>query len=187
MGKYSLAPQRGFFPQPSYLIGTYKDNGVPNFALITWVTFCSANPPMFMFASAGKKITRELVEKNKMFSANLVTTEMMFLADYFGMNSGYSSNKVSDIGVECSIGEILPVPILNPSPWVYECQLIDIVPQGNGAIYIGEVKNIQVDEKIKDTAYGKINMSDIDPLIYAPGNYYKVSENIGQVGFSKQK
>lgn len=187
MYKYSLSPQRGFFPQPAYLIGTYKENGDPNFALITWVSFCSSDPPMFMFASVGKKITRELVDKNKMFSANLVSTEMMFLADYFGMNSGYSSNKVSDIGVEYSKGKILPVPVLNLSPWVYECQLMDIIPQGNGAIYVGEVKNIQVDEKIKDTSYGKISMTDIDPIIYAPGNYYKVGKSIGQVGFSKQK
>lgn len=187
MEKYSLAPQRGFFPQPSYLIGTFKDNGDPNFALITWVTFCSADPPRLMFASSGKKITRELLEKNKVFSANLVTTEMMFLADYFGMNSGYSANKVSDIGAEFSRGEVLPVPILNLSPWVYECRLMDIVPQGNGDIYIGEVKNIQVDKKIQDISYGRINMMDIDPLIYAPGNYYKLSESIGRVGFSKQK
>jgi len=43
MGKYSLSPQRGFFPQPTYLIGTYKEDGNPNFALITWITFCSGN------------------------------------------------------------------------------------------------------------------------------------------------
>jgi flavin reductase (DIM6/NTAB) family NADH-FMN oxidoreductase RutF len=187
MAKHSLSPQRGFFPQPVYLIGTYKDNGDPNFALITWATFCSANPPTFMFASAGTKITRELVEKNKMFSANLVTTDMMFMADYFGTNSGYSGNKVSDIGVECSLGRVLDVPVLELSPWVYECSLTEIVPQGNGAIYIGEVKNIQVDEKIQDTSYGKIDMTDIDPLIYAPGSYYKISGSIGQVGFSKNK
>ncbi|WP_425449107.1 flavin reductase family protein [Dethiothermospora halolimnae] len=187
MAKYSIEPQRGFFPQPSYLIGTYKDNGDPNFTLITWTTFCSANPPKFMFASSGKKLTRELVEKNRMFSANLITTEMMHLADYCGMNSGYSSNKMLDMEVGCKKGEVLSVPILEPSPWVYECQVTDIISQENGAIYVGEVKNIQVDEKIKDTSYCKISMKDIDPLIYAPGNYYKIGESIGQVGFSKQK
>ncbi|TGA95820.1 hypothetical protein E4665_17365 [Sporolactobacillus shoreae] len=98
MQKRSLAPQRGFFPQPSYLIGTYKEDGSPNFALITWVTFCSVNPPMLMFASRGKKLTRELVEKNGIFSANLVSTDMMYMADYFGNTSGYKKNKCDEIG-----------------------------------------------------------------------------------------
>ncbi|MDF2884088.1 MAG: hypothetical protein K0R54_4654 [Clostridiaceae bacterium] len=71
MKKLSLQPQRGFFPQPSYLIGTFKDNCAPNFALITWITFCSVNPPMLMFASRGKKLTRELVEKKGYFLQTL--------------------------------------------------------------------------------------------------------------------
>ncbi len=99
MQKRSLAPQRGFFPQPSYLIGTFKDDGTPNFALITWITFCSDNPPTIMFASRGKKLTRELVEKKGIFSVNLVTTKMMYMADYFGNTSGYEKNKCEDIGI----------------------------------------------------------------------------------------
>lgn len=186
MAKYSIAPQRGFFPQPTYLIGTYKENGDPNFTLITWVTFCSSKPPMFVFASSGKKLTRELVEKNKMFSANLVTTEMTLLADHFGMNSGYSTNKVVDTGAAYSMGNVLKVPVLDLSPWAYECELVDVIPQGNGSLYVGEVKNIQVDEKIKDVSYGNLDLTTIDPLIYAPGNYYKISERLEKVGVSKQ-
>jgi flavin reductase (DIM6/NTAB) family NADH-FMN oxidoreductase RutF len=186
MGKHSLQPQRGFFPQPVYLIGAYKDDGNPNFASITWITFCSVNPPMMMFASRGKKLTRELVEKNRMFSANLVTTGMMFMADYFGNTSGYEKNKCEDIQVDYSGGNILNVPILKESPWVYECSLVDIIAKGGGYIYIGEIRNIIVDEAIEDTGYGKINLTNLNPLIYAPGQYYKVSESIGTVGYSKK-
>ena len=76
MKKRSLKPQRGFFPQPSYLIGTFKDDNTPNFALITMITFCSIEPPMLMFASRGRKLTRKLVEEKGVFSANLVTTKI---------------------------------------------------------------------------------------------------------------
>jgi flavin reductase (DIM6/NTAB) family NADH-FMN oxidoreductase RutF len=186
MLKQSLLPQRGFFPQPVYLIGTYKDNDNPNFALITWITFCSVNPPMLMFASRGKKLTRELIEKNRMFSANLVTTNMMYMADYFGNTSGYERNKCEDIGVKYSKGSILNVPVLNESPWIYECSLVDTIAHGSGYMCIGEIKNILVDEAIEDTGYGKIDMTTIDPLIYAPGNYYKIAAGIGPVGCSKK-
>lgn len=186
MGKYSLLPQRGFFPQPAYLIGTYKEDGNANFALITWITFCSVNPPMIMFASRGKKITRELVEKNGMFSANLVTTNMMLMADYFGNTSGYEKNKCEDIQAEYSKGAILNVPVLKESHWIYECSLVDVITKGSGNIYIGEIKNILVDEAIEDTGYGNIDMLKVDPLIYAPGQYYRITESIGTVGFSKK-
>ncbi|MCQ4925293.1 flavin reductase family protein [Tissierella carlieri] len=186
MQKYSIAPQRGFFPQPSYLIGTFKEDGIPNFSLITWITFCSVNPPMLMFASRGRKLTRELVDKNGMFSANLVTTEMMYMADYFGNTSGYERDKCEDISVKYIKGKVLDIPVLEESPWIYECKLIETINKGDGCIYIAEVKNILVDETIKDISYGKVDLISIDPLIYAPGQYYKLSSSIGSVGYSKR-
>ncbi len=187
MKKHSLIPQRGFFPQPSYLIGTFKDDGTPDFALITFITFCSVNPPMLMFASRGDKLTRKLVEKNEVFSANLVTTKMMYMADYFGNTSGYKRNKCEEIGARYANGQVLNVPILEESPWVYECVLTDLKSTGDGFIYIGEIKNILVDDEIVDTSYGKIDMLSVDPLIYAPGHYYRLSSNIGSVGYSKKQ
>ncbi|HWP80445.1 MAG TPA: flavin reductase family protein [Candidatus Acidoferrum sp.] len=187
MRKHSLTPQREFFPQPSYLIGTFKDDSTPDFALITFITFCSVNPPMLMFASRGKKLTRELVEKNEIFSANLVTAKMMYMADYFGSTSGYEKNKCKEIGARYANGQVLNVPILEESPWVYECVLTDLKSTGDGFIYIGEIKNILADDKIMDTSYGKIDMLSVDPLIYAPGHYYRLSSHIGSVGYSKKQ
>lgn len=184
MKKRPLAPQRGFFPQPVYLIGTYKADGTPNFALITFVTFCSVDPPMLMFASRGKKLTRELVEKNGAFSANLATAKMMRMADYFGNTSGYERNKCKEAGAEYASGRVLKVPVLEDSPWVYECELADMKNTGDGTIYVGKIKNILVDEDIADTSYGKIDLLSVDPLIYAPGRYYRLSAGIGSVGFS---
>lgn len=187
MSKRSILPQRGFFPQPCYLVGTYKDDGKPNFALITFVTFCSVNPPMLMFASRGKKLTREQVEKNRRFSLNLVTTEMMDAADYFGTQSGFASDKCEAIDISYSKGEVLDVPVIDMSPWIYECQLVDVIQAGDGSIYIGKVKNIIVDDKIPDTTYGKIDLINVDPLIYSPGGYYSLGRKIGNVGDSKNK
>ncbi|KUO70563.1 MAG: hypothetical protein APF77_22045 [Clostridia bacterium BRH_c25] len=154
--------------------------------MITLVTFCSVEPPMLMFASRGKKATREQVEKNGMFSVNLVTAEMMDIADYFGTHSGSSTDKCEAAKVNCAKGEVVNVPVLGVSPWVYECMLVDTVQVGDGTIYIGEIKNILVDEKISDTAYGKIDMINVDPLIYAPGGYYKLGKRAGNVGESKK-
>jgi len=140
-----------------------------------------------MFASRGKKVTREQVEKNRMFSVNLVTTRMKDIADYFGNHSGFCEDKCEAVNINCLKGEVVDVPVLELSPWVYECTLADMIQAGDGTIYIGEVRNIVVDEKISDTNYGKIDMINVDPLIYAPGGYYNLGIRIGNVGESKYK
>jgi flavin reductase (DIM6/NTAB) family NADH-FMN oxidoreductase RutF len=130
-------------------------------------------------------VTREQVEKNRMFSVNLVTTEMMDISDYFGTQSGYSTDKCEVANVCYSKGETLNVPVIDKSPWVYECELYKSIVIGEGTIYIGEIKNILVDEKIPDIAYGKIDMINVDPLIYSPGGYYSLGNKVGNVGDSK--
>ena len=112
---------------------------------------------------------------------------MMYIADYFGNTLGYERNKCEDIGAIYTNGKVLNVPISEESPWVYECVLKDLKSTGDGCIYIGEVKNILVDDKIVDTSYGKIDMLSVDPLIYAPGHYYRLSPSIGSVGYSKKQ
>jgi flavin reductase (DIM6/NTAB) family NADH-FMN oxidoreductase RutF len=110
---------------------------------------------------------------------------MMDIADYFGIQSGYSTDKCEVTNVCYSKGETLNVPVIDKSPWVYECELYKSIEIGEGAIYIGEIKNILVDEKIPDTAYGKIDMINIDPLIYSPGGYYSLGKKVGNVGDSR--
>lgn len=86
------------------------------------------------------------------------------MADYFGTTTGYHNNKCKDINVKYSKGTVLKVPILDASPWVYECQLTKIAHQGDGATYFGEIKNILVDEKIGETSYGAIDLMKLNPL-----------------------
>ncbi|MDF2884089.1 MAG: hypothetical protein K0R54_4655 [Clostridiaceae bacterium] len=109
---------------------------------------------------------------------------MMNMADYFGNTSGYDKNKCDDIEVKYTRGAVLNAPILEESPWVYECSLVETIKVNDGCIYIGEVKNILIDKAIEDTSYGKIDLVSIDPLIYAPGHYYKIESSIGSVGYS---
>lgn len=101
----------------------------------------------------------------------------MYMADYFGTTSGHEKNMCEDIGVKYTKGNVINVPVLLESPWIYECSLVDKIEKGSGYIYIGEIKNILVDEAIEDTTYGKINMVTVD---------YKIETGIGSVGYSKK-
>jgi flavin reductase (DIM6/NTAB) family NADH-FMN oxidoreductase RutF len=78
----SIKPQREFYPQPVYLMGTYKDNHVPNFALITQITNCSVNPPMIMFLTRGNNISHRLIDEKEVSSAHMVNEDLLRFADF---------------------------------------------------------------------------------------------------------
>lgn len=184
--KRSVAAQRGFFPQPAYVIGAFRDDGDPNFTLITWITFCSVDPPTLMFASRGHKMTPALVVRTGAFSANLVTVSMVHLADYFGNVSGHTTSKCADTAVCWSRGAVLDVPVLDDSPWVFECELVKTVSYANSMVFFGEVRNILVDERTADSAYGRVDTSLLDPVVYAPLHYYALGRRVASVGDGSQ-
>jgi len=184
--KKSIKVQRGFYPQPAYLVGTYKENHEPNFALITQIHNCSANPPMIMFSTRGNNITHRLIEKNNVFSANMVNEDLMEFADFCGLNSGADVNKLEKWNYKIEKGKVLDVPIIYESPFVYECEFVKKFEIGDGIIYTVEIKNIQIDSSVENAEYGGIDLMDLRPLIYAPGKYYSLRKAMGNVGLSKE-
>jgi flavin reductase (DIM6/NTAB) family NADH-FMN oxidoreductase RutF len=185
MMKQSILPQRGFYPQPAYLIGTYKPGHSPNFAFVTLVTGCSVNPPMILFATRGHNITHQLIDEHRIFSANMVNEALLPFADFCGHHSGKDLDKMAGWEIAVEPGKVLDVPVLDISPLVYECLCVGTYTQGDGILYIGEIKNIQIDSKINNPQYGNINLLDLEPVIYAPGAYYAVKDTLGRGGLSK--
>jgi flavin reductase (DIM6/NTAB) family NADH-FMN oxidoreductase RutF len=84
-------------------------------------------------------------------------------------------------------GKVLDVPIIEVSPFVYEFEFIDKFKIGDGIIYIGEIRNIQIDSSFKKIEYGEIDLMDFKPVIYAPGKYYSLMRSLGKVGLSRGK
>lgn len=188
MSKHSVSPLRGFFPQPVYLIGCFKEDGRPNFTLKTWITFAAAEPPTVLFVAGDtrreKKKTADRVLETGVFSANLVTVPMLEYADYCGVTSGYHTDKCADAGIAWSRGAVLDVPVLDDSPWVYECQVVRTVDSGSGTVYFGEVRNMLVGDQIPDPQWGKVDVGALNPAVYAPGRYYALGEQVRSVGDS---
>lgn len=91
--KRSVPISNDFCPQTLFLYGTYKDDGTPNFGLFCWFSYYWDSEMGVMACIGGGKLTRDRIHANKIFSANLVTEELLPLADYFGNTEGYSDQK----------------------------------------------------------------------------------------------
>ena len=81
--------------QPSFIIGTKNEDGTDNFAPITWVsvTHEEGDGYLLVISMFGSKRTKQNVIRTGIFSANLVSTEMLPLMDYFGSKHAKDGKK----------------------------------------------------------------------------------------------
>lgn len=172
---------RGFFPQPAYIVGCLGKDGRPNFTTITWMTFCSINPPSLMFSTRRAKRTPSLILEVGTFSANLATAGMVNLVDFLGTHSGWDVDKAARTGLAWSRGQTLDVPVIERSPLAFECRLAQVAEQGDNIIIFGEVRGILAEENVLDPS-GAVDMAKADPLIFGRGGYYRLGPRIMGMG-----
>lgn len=166
--------------QPMFLIGTYDENGTANFAPITWlsVTCMEENHYVLVISMWGTKKTKQNVQKTGKLSANLVSKDMLPLAEYFGSTSAKNGTKTAmDYGI--SEGEVVKAPTLNDSRWVYELEVIKTVTVGGSDTFFCDIKNVQISEEL-DVSDG-INLAQFDPVVYS-GHYHSIGEHLGKIG-----
>ena len=118
----SVRPIYSMCVQPSFIIGTNNEDGTANFAPITWVsvTHEEGDGYLLVISMSGTKRTRQNILRTGIFSANLVSTDMLPLMDYFGSRHGGDGRK-DEAEYTVVRGEVLDVPVLDQSRWVYEC------------------------------------------------------------------
>lgn len=175
----SVGADHSMCVQPTFLIGTYDENGNPDFAPITWLSVTHNGERCVLVVSMfGTKKTKMNVKKTMRLSANLVSTDMLPLVDYFGSTSGHNGIK-SGMDYDVSEGEIVKVPTLDASRWVYELEVSRIVTCGESDTFFCEIKNVQIDSNIDIT--DGVDLTEFDPVIYS-GHYHSIGQHLGKIG-----
>lgn len=149
MSKRSIAPSNNFCPQTLFLYGTYKEDGTPNFGLFCWLSYCWDTEMGVMACIGGSKLTKDRIRETGIFSANLVTEEMLPIADYFGNKYGYDEDKMH-VSIEIEKGRVLDVPVLSKSPWIFELEVTQSVPLVDGEVFLCKVRNTLAEESLFD-------------------------------------
>ncbi len=182
MKRKSVAPIYSMCVQPSFIIGTKNEDGTDNFAPITWVsvTHEEGDGYLLVISMFGSKRTKQNVIRTGIFSANLVSTDMLPLMDYFGSKHAKDGKK-NDMEYGVSRGAVLDVPTLDESPWVYECEVARSVKTGDSTTFFCHIKNIQMDERLSPKDTFDIDLTVLDPVIYS-GKYHSLGKMLGEIG-----
>ena len=140
MMKISVWVSNDFCPQTLFLYGIYKEDGMPDFGLFCWFSYCWDSELGIMACIGGDKLTKDRIHATGIFSANLVTESMLPLADYLGNVSGYSEEKMK-ISIDVARGSVLNVPVLNDNPWSYELEVSKSILE----VFLCKIRNVLAD------------------------------------------
>ena len=182
----SVEPHFSMCVQPAFIIGTNNEDGTYNFAPITWVSVTceKGNDYLLTISMFGTKRTKQNVIRTGVLSVNLVSTDMLELMDYFGTHHAKDGKK-NDISYSVCRGEVVDVPVLDASRWVYECEVVNSVEIGESTTFFCKIKNVQMDERLECADTFDVDLTKLDPVIYS-GMYHSIGDLLGKIGdFSK--
>lgn len=180
--KTTFGPQRILFPLPTTLVvtGTLEK---ANIVTIAWVSLLTSNPPTLGISVGQKGFSGAEIKRNKEFTVNIASTNIMVESDFCGITSGKDVDKFMKTGLTKLPSKVIKTPIIKECPLNLECKLIDSAIVGSTNHFIGEIVETHIDtDKLQDTQNpGSILVNDFDPLIYISGvrEYRKVGAKIG--------
>ena len=180
MNKISMSPTNDYCPQTLFLYGTYDEDGKADFGLFCWFSYTWEHELGVMACIGGEKLTRDNIHQQKVFSASLVTESLLPLADYLGTTDGRDPEKMN-IDIEIEKGRVLPVPVLAASPVVFELEVKQFIPMGDGEVMLCSIRNVLQDEQLANSAGSSTEkLASIAPVQTTCSRYF--SWNGGDLG-----
>lgn len=153
MAKVATEIKNDFCPQTLFLYGTKQEDGQPHFGLFCWLGYChTAEGFGVMACIGGEKKTKDLIRKNGVFSANLVSEPLLPLADYYGCTAGRTAPDKMAYLPTVEWGQVLDVPTIAESPVTYELEVKQTIPMGDDSdIFLCLIRHVTKEEKLLDT------------------------------------
>jgi flavin reductase (DIM6/NTAB) family NADH-FMN oxidoreductase RutF len=178
--KQSLGAKTLLYPTPVLVVGTYFADGRPNVMTAAWGGIACSKPPCISVSLRAATATHGNIVARKAFTISLPSREQAAAADYFGLVSGRKLDKFAATGLTPVEAELVDAPYVAEFPLVVECALVEVHELGLHTQFIGEVKDVKVDEACLD-AEGHVDVGKLDPLAFAPdtGAYFALRALIG--------
>jgi len=157
-------------PRPIGWMSTISAGGVRNLAPYSYFNLMGSDPFYVAFGSTGVKDTLTNVRETKQFVANIAT---MHLLEKMNFTSGDFPRDEDEFGW----AGLTPVPSAKVSPprvgeakAHLECELVQVVTDGNTNIVLGRIVHAHVDPSVwKD---GRVDAQLLDPICRLSGSAY---------------
>jgi flavin reductase (DIM6/NTAB) family NADH-FMN oxidoreductase RutF len=174
-------------PTPVAVVGTYKDDGQPNFAVSAWAGTVCSNPPMLSVSFREATLTHSLLLSRREFTVAITGSAQIAAVDYCGSRTGRTEDKAATVQWPTAKASKVNAPYSPAFSLVYQCRLFDSKNLGLHTIFFGEIVQLDIREDcIED---GKPSIAKIDPLVFNgfERGYFKVAPDKFATSFEVYK
>jgi len=178
--KKSLGPKTLIYPAPVWCVGTYDPDGRPNVATIAWGGICCSKPPAVTISLRKATYTYGNIMEKQCYTISVPSSAHAREADYFGIASGKQVDKFKTTGLTPARSDRIDAPYVEEFPMVLECKVIHTLEVGLHTLFIGQIMDVKVDERILGED-GLPDMNRVNPIIFSPEHrkYHGIGSLIG--------
>jgi len=153
------------YPTPATVVGTIGEDGIVNWLLVAHVGIVSHSKLLLSIHSSHHSV-KAIDEKHRL-SFNIFDEQFVAAADYTGTVSGAKTDK-SEI-FDYHLGEA-GMPVIEQSPLVMECEVIDTYEIDGFKNYICTILNTYVEEQMLCEKQ-KPDYSKLKPVLFEMPTY----------------
>jgi flavin reductase (DIM6/NTAB) family NADH-FMN oxidoreductase RutF len=168
------------FPMPTYMIGTYNEDGSVDEMMMAWGGICAEDMVALNLEASHKTVAN--LKARGAFTLAIPGTDTMKESDFFGIAS---ANKVADkfqrSGLHAVKSDKVDAPIITEYPVTLECEVVEFQQQPYGLRVLGRIVDVLADEKVLDEK-GKIDAGKLHAFVFDQmrNGYYAIGDHIGQ-------
>ena len=165
---------------PVWVVGTYGEGGKPNVMTAAWGGVCCSEPPCIYVSLRKATYTYSNIMERKAFTVSIPSENYAKEADYFGMTSGKTVDKLALTGLTPVKSDLVDAPYVKEFPQIIECKLLKTVEIGLHTEFIGEILDVKADSSVLNEK-GLPDMDKVKPIIWnmAGMSYHKVGKGVG--------
>jgi flavin reductase (DIM6/NTAB) family NADH-FMN oxidoreductase RutF len=179
--KKSLGAKTLVYPTPVFVVGTYDKEGKPNVMTASWGGICCSQPPCVAVSLRKATYTHGNILARKAFTISIPSEGHVREADYFGLVSGRSGNKLAATKLTPVRSELVDAPYVKEFSLIVECKLAHVIELGLHTQFVGEVMDVKAEDSVM-TKGGLVEITKVKPLVFAPDMqaYYGIGNFVGQ-------
>ncbi len=167
MAKKELKLHAVVSPTETVVVSAYDEKGKADACTLAFYMVSSHIPPCVTIAinATQRRKTLAAMLQSKAFVLGIPSIDQVKEADYLGVESGYNTDKIMNIGYTTTKAKTVHAPVINELPLSLECEIVHTVTVGSHMQVTGEVKRILAEESILNEK-GRIDLARLRPIIY---------------------
>jgi flavin reductase (DIM6/NTAB) family NADH-FMN oxidoreductase RutF len=141
---------------------------------------------MLTIAVTPSRHSYNLIVESKDFVVNIAEASDVKKVDLCGNISGVDHDKFKECEYTVERSSKVNSPRIKECPINIECYLDRTVHLGTHDLFIGQIANVSIDERILGEN-DRPDLEKFDTLVYAQGKYFRLGEILGDYGFSTRE